>query len=172
MLSLLVKLLQALNSENSSRQMALAASFGFIVGMTPFLSLHNLFILFFVLLLRVHIGSFILSVIFFSGVGYLLQNASIALGEYLLTLESLQACLTALYQSTWFKLAHFHHTYTFGAFMLSSVLAIPLYFTLEYLITKYRIHLKSFIENLYIVKALKTSKYYRWYMQATGQENL
>lgn len=172
MLSLLASLLKALNSDNSARQIALAVCLGFIIGFSPLLSLHNLLIILCVFMLRVHFGSFILAWGVFSGIGYLLQGSSIALGEYLLTLDSLQAMFEGLYQFTWFKLAHLHHTYTLGALILSVVCAIPLYFIALNLIKRYRIHIQSFIEKLWIVRVLKASKFYRWYSQTLGQGSL
>lgn len=172
MLSLLVNLLKALNSDNSARQIALAVCLGFIVGLTPFLSIHNLIIILCVFMLKVHFGSFILAWGLFSGVGYLVQGGSIALGEYLLTLDSLQGMFASLYQFTWFKLAHLHHTYTLGALMLSALCAFPLYFITLNLVNRYRIHIQNFIEKLWIVRVLKASKFYRWYSQTLSQDSL
>ncbi len=168
MLTLLVKLFNALNSESSSRQIALAISLGFIVGLSPFFTLHNILLLLIVLFIRVHIGSFILSVGFFSGLSYLLSGIIVQLGEYLLTNDDLTGFFTKLYQLDLFKLAHYHHTYTLGAIVLGLLLALPLYFLSNTLIQKYRIHIKAFFEKLRIVKALKASKFYRLYSELTA----
>jgi uncharacterized protein (TIGR03546 family) len=168
MLTLLVKLFNALNSESSSRQIALAIAIGFIVGLSPFLSLHNIFLLLVVLFIRVHLGSFILSVAFFSGLSYLLSASIVLLGEFLLTHETLKGIFTTLYQLDVFKLAHLHHTYTLGALVLGSLFALPLYFVSNLLIQKYRIHIKALFEKLRIIKALKGSKFYRIYTELTA----
>lgn len=169
MLTLLVKLFSALNSESSIRQIALAIVLGFIVGLSPLLTLHNVIILFFVLFVRVHLGSFILSVGFFSGLSYLLSPVIIAVGESLLTAGSLNGLFTILYQLTLFKLAHWHNTYTLGAIVVGSLLAIPLYFFSKVMIKNYRQHIMAFFEKFRIVKALKASKFYRLYLQFSGQ---
>lgn len=169
MLSLIINLLKALNSENSNRQIALAFCLGFIVGVTPILSVHNAVIFMFVLLLRVHLASFILAVGVFSGIGLLLQGTSINIGELLLTHSSLHNIFSTLYQFTWFKLAHFHHTFTLGSLVLSCLLAIPLYFIFLVLIQKYRDYFMAYIENLRIVKALKASKFYQLYCDLSGK---
>ena len=147
MLTLLAKLLSALNSESSTRQISLAIALGFIVGLSPILTLHNIVILFLVLFLRVNIGAFILSLGVFKGVSYLLSPLIISVGESLLTSESLQSMFDVLYQLSIFKLAHLHHTYTLGALVLGCVLAIPLYFICNFLIEKYRLHIKAFFEK-------------------------
>ena len=169
MLTLLAKLLSALNSESSTRQISLAIALGFIVGLSPILTLHNIVILFLVLFLRVNIGAFILSLGVFKGVSYLLSPLIISVGESLLTSKSLQSMFDVLYQLSIFKLAHLHHTYTLGALVLGCVLAIPLYFICNFLIEKYRLHIKAFFEKFRIVKALKSSNFYRIYCQVTGQ---
>jgi len=171
MLTLLAKLFSALNSESSIRQIALAIALGFIVGLSPLFTLHNIVILFFVMLIRVHLGSFILAVGFFSGLSYLLSPFIVMLGEWLLTSSSLFDLFTALYQSTLFKLAHWHNTYTLGAFVLGCVLAIPLYFFSKIIIEKYRTHIMEFFEKLRIVQALKASKFYRLYLSFSGQDS-
>jgi len=171
MLTLLAKLFTALNSESSIRQIALAIALGFIVGLSPLLALHNIIILFFVLLIRVHLGSFILAVSFFSGLSYLLSPLIVAVGESLLTSDSLSALFNSLYQITFFKLAHWHNTYTLGALVIGIVFAVPLYFLSKFIIEKYRVHVMAFFEKFRIVKALKASKFYRLYLQFSGQDS-
>ena len=99
MLTLLAKLLHALNSDSSIRQIALAIALGFIVGLSPILTLHNIAIIFFVLIIRVHLGSFILAVGFFSGLSYLLSPVIVQVGESLLTQPGLTGFFTSLYLS-------------------------------------------------------------------------
>lgn len=169
MLTLLAKLFSALNSENSIRQISLAIVLGFIVGLSPLLTLHNVVILFFVMFIRVHLGSFILSVGFFSGLSYLLIPLIVAVGEYLLTSSILNGLFTMFYQLTLFKLAHWHNTYTLGAIVVGFLLAIPLYFISKTIIKNYRQHIMTFFEKFRVVKALKASKFYRLYLEFSGQ---
>lgn len=169
MLSLLAKLFHALNSESSTRQISLAIVLGFIVGLSPIFTLHNIAFLFVVLFLRVNIGGFILAWGLFKGLSYLLTSLIVTVGEFLLTAEPLEALFNSLYQFSLFKLAHLHHTYTLGALVLGCLLAIPLYFIFNYLIEKYRQHVKAFFDKFRIVKALKASKFYRVYSQISGQ---
>ena len=172
MLTLLAKLLHALNSDSSIRQIALAIALGFIVGLSPTLTLHNIVIIFFVLIIRVHLGSFILAVGFFSGMSYLLSPVIVQVGESLLTQPSLTDLFTSLYQLSLFKLAHWHHTYVLGAFVLGAVLSAPIYFISKFIIEKYRVHIMTFFEKFRIVKALKASKFYSLYSSFAGESSL
>jgi len=172
MLTLLVKLFQALNSESSTRQISLAIALGLIVGLSPILTLHNIILLFVVLLIRVNLGAFILAVGVFKGLSYLIYPLILFVGESLLHANSLYGLFDSLYQLSLFKLAHWHNTYTFGSFVLGTILALPVYFISRYLIENYRLHIKSFIEEFRIVKALKASKFYRLYLTMTGQGDI
>ncbi|TMM47458.1 TIGR03546 family protein [Colwellia ponticola] len=171
MLTLLAKLLHALNSDSSIRQIALAIALGFIVGLSPLFTLHNIAIIFFVLLIRVHLGSFILAVGFFSGLSYLLSPAIVSVGESLLTQPALAIFFTSLYQFDWFKLAHWHHTYVLGALVLGVALCVPIYFTSKLIIEKYRVHIMTFFQKFRIVKALKASKFYSLYSRFSGESS-
>lgn len=169
MLTLLAKLFQALNSESSSRQIALAIALGFAFGLAPLVSLHNLVILFLALFIRVHLSSFILSATVFSGISYLFSFALVGFGETLLTSQSLHGLFDSLYQFDWFKLAHLHHTYTLGAFAFGLITIIPMYFLSLAFIEKYRETLMATIERYPIIKALKASRFYRIYSGFSGQ---
>lgn len=172
MLTLLAKLLHALNSENSTRQIAAAIALGFIAGLSPLLSITNLVILLIVLVVKVHLGSFILSLGFFSGISYLLSFLIVDVGEALLLSPSLEAMFTGLYQLTIFKLAHYHHTYALGAIVVGLALAIPMYFLANFIIKQYRVHLLAFFEKFRIIKALKASRFYQVYLKVSGQGDL
>lgn len=172
MLTLLAKLFHALNSDSSIRQIALAIAMGFVVGLSPLLTLHNIVIICIALIIRVHFGSFILAVGFFSGLSYLLSPVIVFVGEYLLTSEALNEIFTTLYQTTLFKLAHWHHTYVLGALILGISLCIPLYFFSKFFIEKYRIHIMKFFEKFRIIQALKASKFYRLYTSFSSDTNL
>lgn len=169
MLTLIAKLLHALNSENSSRQIALAVALAFIVGLSPLLSLHNLVILLLVLLIKVHLGSFIIALGGFKLISYLLSPLIVSVGESLLTSPSLQGLFTSLYQFDWFKLAHWHNTFTLGAFVIGCLLALAVYFIVKLLIDKYRQHIKRFFEQMHIVKVLKSSRIFSIYQQFSAK---
>jgi len=64
-LNALAKLLRALNSETDPAQIALGACFGFVMGLTPLFSLHNLVVLFLALVLRANLMAFLLSLTLF-----------------------------------------------------------------------------------------------------------
>ncbi|MFD2168005.1 TIGR03546 family protein [Thalassotalea euphylliae] len=165
MLTLIAKLFQALHSENSTRQIALAISLAFIFALSPLASAQAIFILFIVLIIRVHLASFIVAITVFEGVRVLLNTTIISTGESLLTNDGLHGFFSSLYQFDWFKLAQLHHTFNLGALVVGVLVAIPLYFVAKILIEKYRVHIKAFFEKLAIVKTLKATRVFTLYQQ-------
>jgi hypothetical protein len=53
--------------------------------------------------------------------------------------------------------------------MLGFMFSVPLYFVSKLLIEKYRVYVMGVFEKFRIVKALKASKFYRLYVQYSGQ---
>lgn len=139
------------------------------MGLSPLFSLHNIVLVLLVTLLRVNFSAFLISFGIFSGLSYLLSPLIVNIGDALLTSQNLQGCFTALYQFTLFKLAHWHHTFTLGALVLGFMFSVPLYFVSKLLIEKYRVYVMGVFEKFRIVKALKASKFYRLYVQYSGQ---
>ncbi|WAJ69687.1 TIGR03546 family protein [Catenovulum adriaticum] len=168
MFTLIAKLFIALNSEDSPKQISYAIALGMIIGLTPLLSLHNLLILLIAFLVRVHLGSFFVGWTLFSILGLLFAPLFASLGQYLLTLPALESTWDALYQFSFMRLAHFHHTTTLGALLVSLVLFFPLVFILNFLIAEYRTHIMAFILKLRLVQMLKASKVYKIYNSLQG----
>lgn len=168
MLTLLAKLLQALNSESSTRQIALAISLAVIFGFSPLMSLISFTLLLIVLLVKVNLAAFIVAFAGFKILGVILSSLINSVGYSVLTSSALNSLLTGLYQFDLFKLAHLHNTYNMGAFVIGCLLAIPVYFLSQYLVEKYRENFKTFIEQLRLVKALKASKFFGIYQQLSG----
>lgn len=164
MLTLLAKLFNALNSENSIRQIALAMTLGLMVGLGPIVTLPNALLIFLALMIRVHLGAFLLAMGFFSGLGYLCSSLITQVGDAVLTYPSLNGLFTSLYQFNLFKLAHLHQTYTLGALVVGLLVAVPFYFTIKFLIAKYRVAMQAFVERFRIIKLLKGSRFYQIYL--------
>lgn len=164
----MAKLFKALNSESSPRQIALAIALGMIIGLSPTLSLHNLFVLFIAFIVRVNLSAFFVSFAVFSLLALGLSPVFSSVGEGLLTNPDLTGIWQGFYQSNLLKLAHFHNTLTLGAFICSLALFIPMVYFSQYLIVRYRHHVKAFIEKFKIIQALKGSRFYRVYQSITN----
>lgn len=163
MLKLLAKLLKALNSEASPAQISFGFVLGLIVGLTPLWSLHNVVVVFLLLVLRINVSAFLVSWAVFSAVAYLADPLTESVGEALLTSQGLQAFWTTLYNSDFWRLTHFNNTLTLGSLVTALVLSLPLFFTAKGLIIKYREHVLAWVQRLKVVQLIKASKFWRIY---------
>ncbi len=163
MLNMLMKLIKALNSHASPWQLAFAIAFGLIVGLSPLYSLHNLLILLLVFFFRVNISTFFLSVMFFTGIAYLIDTTAIKLGEYLLSNPDYTPLWTELYQSSLWQLSHFNHTLTLGSLLIALALFLPVLLLSKQLIELYRHRFMAWFGRLKVVEMLKANKLYMLY---------
>ena len=168
MLELILKFIKVLNSENDPNQISLAFCFSMVAGFTPLFSLHNILVLFLVLILRVNLSGFILGLIVFSGIAYLLDPVFHRLGLFILKAGPLEGLWTVLYSSTIWRLENFNNSITMGSLAVSIILFFPAYIIFNKLIINYRDRIKTFFEKLKIVQVMKASKIYGLYQTLSG----
>ena len=155
------KLLKALNSDRAPGQISSAFVFAMIMGFTPTLSIHNLVLLLLVLVLRVHLASFIVAFGLFSAVAYLLDPVFNEIGAYLLTRVEWQNFWTELYQSTAWRLTRFNNTTLLGSLAFSLTMALPLFFLSNGLIKKYRQQFLAWINKSKLMQIIRANKFYQ-----------
>ncbi len=163
MLTLLMKLLKALNSEASPGQISLAFVLGMIMGFTPFWSAHNLIVLLLALVLRINLTGFILALGVFSGIAYALDPLFIQAGEYLLTNAALKDFWTSLYVSDAWRVTRFNNTLTLGSLVVSLALAVPAFLIFNFLIKQYREKIFAWVQKTKLMQILKANKLYNLY---------
>jgi uncharacterized protein (TIGR03546 family) len=163
MLKIIAKLLAVLNSETDPAQISLAFCFAVITGFTPLLSLHNLFVLFIILILRVNLSAFILGTTFLSGIAYLLDSIFHEIGLAALKADFLKGVWTALYNNTIFRMENFNNSIVMGSLVVSLLLFLPLFFLSNILIRRYRSNLLSWVEKTKIMQIFKAGKLYSLY---------
>ena len=163
MLKAIAKVLKVLNSETEPGQISLAFCFSMIAGLTPLLSLHNLLVILLVLLFRVNLSTFILGLVFFSGVAYLFDPLFHWIGLTVLTVSGLEGLWTLIYNMTLFRLEKFNNSVVMGSLLFSIVLFVPLYLLSNQMIVRYRDHVLSWVRKSRIMQAFKATKFYRIY---------
>ena len=172
MIRLFAKLLQVINSDTEPGQISLGFSFAMIAGLTPLLSVHNLFVLLFVFLLRVNLAAFLLGLAVFTGTAYLLDPLFHQLGLAVLTAPSLEGFWTALYQSTWWRLEHFNNSIVMGSLVFSVAVFVPVVVLSNLLIRRYRQHVLAWIQKTKIMQMFKASKLYGAYQTLSAWRNV
>ena len=129
MLTLIAKLLKALNSDDNPSQIALAVVFAAFIGITPLASPHNIIILLIALVIRIHLPMFFLSVGLFTLVAYLIDPISHLIGLQMLQAETLQGLWHRLYNISFWRFMAFNNSLVLGGFTLSVLLSPLLFFS-------------------------------------------
>ena len=158
MISLLAKGLKAINSDDSSWQISLALCLGMFVGLTPFLAVHNMFLLLLVVIVRVNLSVFSLSLGFFSGVAYVVDPMSEGFGFWLLHIEDLQSFWTAMYQISFWRLLQFNNSLMLGSLCLCLLLAPGVFIGTKILIEQYRLTIMSWVQRRRLIVWLRSSR--------------
>ncbi|EKE87578.1 TIGR03546 family protein [Idiomarina xiamenensis] len=168
MLTLLAKLLKALNSETGAWALAFAFVLGMVLGLTPLWRVHNLIILLAALLFRINLSAFIVSFLVFSGIAYLLDPWFHQIGMSVLQSPSWQGVWETLYASPWGRITQFHHSITMGSIIVSLLFA-PILAVLSYLIViNYRGHIQAWLLKLKVVQGLRASRFWQIYAGIRG----
>jgi uncharacterized protein (TIGR03546 family) len=143
-----------LNSTQATFQLSLALMFGMISGFLPFFSLINIFLLLIIFLLNVPLGVYSVFVLSFTIVGAMLDSTFASIGYDLLTNQDLVGFWTTLYNIKPFLWFNFNHTITLGSFVVSLILAMPLYFISKPIFSKYKIYFLKLSQKIKIFKWL------------------
>ncbi|MCW8922183.1 MAG: TIGR03546 family protein [Gammaproteobacteria bacterium] len=158
MITQIIKFLRVLASEAAPIQISMGIALAMIIGFTPLLSLHNVLVVFVLLVFRINIAAFLLAWALFSGLAYLLDPVFHQIGLSLLQNESLQATWTAMYNLMFWRLANFNNTILMGSLVVSLLAFFPLVLILNVLIKQYRSHVLVFLNNSKIIRYLQNSK--------------
>jgi uncharacterized protein (TIGR03546 family) len=159
MLTLLAKILKTLNSAVSPWQIGWAIALGLFAGILPF-GLLTLLIVLLVCLLTINLSTFLVVWGLTEGLMLLLATPLEAL-----TWQYAQhdALLTLLANTESLQLLHLHHTLTLGAFVLGSILLLPVAWLSALLVRQYRSRIMSKVEKWQLTQMLKASKLYALY---------
>lgn len=160
MFSQLVKFIRILSSETSPLQISTAIALALIMGLTPLFSLHNIIVIFLLLILRVNIGSFVLAWAFFSAIAYAFDPLFNQLGEYLLTRPELNTFWTSLYNMPLARVSGFNNTLLLGSFVVSIAAFFPLLLIGNMLIVRYRKYIVEKFKKSRLFKFFSTSKWF------------
>ena len=139
------KIFKALNSAQHPWQVTLSIALGMVAGLTPLSGTQTLLILFIVFLLNIHIGLFFAASALFAGVAYLFDPLMEQFGYALLTNEGVKELYTAWYNNGVMRLSHFNNTLMMGATVISLMLAVPLFFILNFIISLYRDKIAAYL---------------------------
>jgi uncharacterized protein (TIGR03546 family) len=163
-IELLAKLLKILRSAASPNQIAIGFIIGMIIGLTPFWTLHNIILIFILIIVNINIGTAIFSFLLFSAIAYLVDPLFHSLGYFLLVdMEGLKDFWTFLYNLPLVALSRYNNTVVIGSLVIALVVSLPTYFLAKIGVIYYRENIDSRIQKWKLIKAIKGSKIYSYY---------
>lgn len=156
-------MIKMLNSETGHNQIAAGIACGFILGMTPAMSLQTLLVFLIVFFFRVQFGAATLAAFFFKFMAYLLDPLFDSVGTKVLQMEGLQGLFTQMYNMPIVPLTRFNNTIVMGSAVVT-IIAFPFVFLLSRaLILKYRVTVVARFQQTKFWKAVKATSLYNWY---------
>jgi uncharacterized protein (TIGR03546 family) len=163
-LNLAIKIVTTLHSDESPRALALGLSLGSIIGLTPFLSAHNLIIFVLIFILNVSISAAMFGVFFFGLFAWFFDPLFHDLGYFLLVnLKFLKPFWTYLYNIPVAPLFRLNNTVVLGSLVASLITFLPVYFGFQKALALYKLHLREKVEKFKIMKMIKANSLYQLY---------
>lgn len=163
LLKQLFSFFKLLHSENGNNQIAWGIALGFILGMTPALSLQSLLVFLLLFIFRIQIGAAFIAAFFFKFIAYLLDPIFNSIGSAVLSVGSLQETFTTLYNMPIIPFTRFNNTIVMGSAVVSILLAPVVYILANILIAKYRVFIVDRFKDTKFFKAWKKTALYQWY---------
>ena len=141
MISYIVKLLKALNTNSHPGEIAHAVAIGMLLGFMPKNNALWYLLFVFFLFVRVHKGALLLAVLAASLLARLFDPLFDAIGYAVLTFSPLESVYAALLDIPFVAFTKFNNTIVAGAVVSSLILYIPVYILMRILIKSWRTHL-------------------------------
>ncbi len=161
---LLISFIQALNSNDSPRQLGLGFALGAILGLTPVASPHNLAIMILIYIFNVNLPLAFWGAALYKILALFLSGISDMIGYALLVkTPTLFVFWTTLYNLPIIPWTKFYNTVVLGGFLLSLILFIPNYFLAKGLVHWYRKNLHPKLQKMRIYTWLKSTLFFNWY---------
>lgn len=156
-------LLKLLNSETGHNQIAAGIACGFILGMSPMLSLQALLVFICLFVFRIQMGSAFLAAFFFKFIAWIFDPLFDDFGRAVLGSESLTPLWTTLYNMPIVPLTRFNNSVVMGAGIVAILLSPVIFFASRGLILKYRETVVARLKQTKFWKAMQATSLYQWY---------
>ncbi|MFQ5709308.1 MAG: TIGR03546 family protein [bacterium] len=165
-LKFISKFIKVLRAGESPELIAGGVALGLLVGLPPFWTLQSVALLVVAILTKVNLSAVFFSLFFFSFVAYLFDPLFHHLGYFLLVkLDALHGLWTTLYNWPLAPFSRFYNTVVLGSFVTALVFAFPVYLLAKVGIVAYRRSWAEKIDNWKIVRIVKGSTLFKWYLK-------
>jgi len=155
--------IKLLNSDTGTFSLAAGITSGFILGMTPVLSLHSLIVFLIILIFRIQVGAAFLAAFFFKFAAFLMDPLFHKVGSTILENQDLEVFFTTLYNLPIIPYTRFNNSIVMGSGVITFLLS-PFMFALSvFMIKKYRQIIVENFKQTSFWKAVEATKFYQWY---------
>lgn len=155
--------IKLLNSDTGTISLAAGMTCGFILGMTPVLSLHSLLIFILIFFFRIQIGAALVTAFFFKFIAFLLDPLFHWAGSKVLEMDSLAPFFTQLYNMPIIPYTRFNNTIVMGSAVITFTLAPFVFVLSRKFILKYRETVVEKFKETKVWKAIQATGMYKWY---------
>ena len=152
-----------LNSETGHNQIAAGIALGFVLGLSPFLSLQTFLVLICILFFRIQAGAAFLAAFFFKFIGFLLDPVADPLGRWVLEQPSLRPLFIELYNMPLIPFTRFNNSIVMGSGVLALALTPVIFVVSRRTILKYRVTIVARFKNTQFWKVFTATSFYKWY---------
>jgi len=165
LLKQLFQIIKLLNSDTGTNQLATGVAMGFILGMTPALSLQTLLVFIIIFFFRIQMGAAFLCAAIFTFPAYLLDPVFHNIGSIVLEIPNFKSTYTLLYNMPIIPLTRFNNTIVMGSGIVSILLSPFIFFIAKHLILKYRSQILERFKKTKFWKAVTATSFYKWYVK-------
>ena len=163
-LTFLGRFINAINAGASPAQIAGGFTLGFMIGLVPGWPLQDVVLLLVTLIVNVNLGMALAGAFVAVFVGWLFDPFFDTFGAgLLLDVEFLQGLWIFMYNSPLLSLTRFNNTVVMGSTVTALLLALPMFWTVRYIVFRYREVILARIREWRLVRFLQGSRAYRWY---------
>ncbi|MGE3682008.1 MAG: TIGR03546 family protein [Bdellovibrionales bacterium] len=155
--------LKLLNSETGHNQIAAGIAAGFILGMTPLLSLQSFLVFICIFFFRIQAGAAFMAAFFFAFVGWALDPLFHAVGVRVLETDSLRPIFTTMYNMPLVPLTRFNNSIVMGSAVVTIALSPVIFFVSRALVLRYRQTVVERFKQTQFWKAVQATSLYKWY---------
>lgn len=159
----LFALINLLNSDTGTNQIAAGIACGLILGFAPMLSLQALLVFVCMFLFRIQVGAALVSAFFFAFIAWMFDPVSDAVGSVILEMDALRPLFTAMYNMPLVPLTRFYNSVTMGAGIISLLLAPLVFVGAKRLILLYRATVVARFKQSLWWKAWTGTTLFKWY---------
>ena len=155
--------LKLLNSDTGNISLAMGMTCGFILGMTPILSLHSLLVFLILFFFRIQIGAAFVIAFFVKFIAFFFDPLFHMVGSAVLEMDSLQEIFTTLYNMPLVPYTRFNNSIVMGSAVITFALSPFIFVLSQIMIIKYREKVLARFQETKFWKFVKATGFYKWY---------